>query len=170
MEEKINCLIHNRFDIVKRDVITGEIKEKAEAYNLITNAGWNAIFNGQGTYWYCVSFGNGTAEPQVTDTTLTSRLGYKNGTNVVMDKSQINTTGIIKKTFQIRLEANEYVGSTISEVGTGTDDTSTVFTKALLKDQNGNPLSIVKTNLDIIDIYATLLQTNLQQEGLGRLG
>lgn len=156
MSIELNCFLHNRFDVVVRDKETEKVKERAEAFNIITDYGWGRIINSAGG-WQYIQFGSGTSAPLATDTTLTTRIGGKQGTNVATDLTNLYTTGVIKKTFQIRLEASENVGATISEVGTSRGSaTDSVMTKALLKDQNGNPLSIVKTNLDIIDIYATI--------------
>lgn len=156
MNIELNCSLHNRFDIVVRDKKTEEVKVRAEAFNIITNYGWDRIIN-SAEGWRFIQFGSGTATPLATDTALTTRIGGKAGTNIATDLSNLYTTGIIKKTFQIRLEASENVGATISEVGTSQNSaTASVMTKALLKDQNGNPLAITKTALDIIDIYATI--------------
>ena len=53
------------------------------------------------------------------------------------------------------LNAADYVGQTITEVGIGYTDTN-LATHALLQDMNGNPISITKTDTDVIKIYATV--------------
>lgn len=49
------------------------------------------------------------------------------------------------------------VGQTLTEVGIGySTSSSSLCTHAMLKDANGNQISITKTNTDIINIYATV--------------
>ena len=54
----------------------------------------------------------------------------------------------------------EYVGETITEVGISYYSSSNyLHTHALIKDSEGNPLSINKTELDVVVIYATVFIT-----------
>jgi hypothetical protein len=60
-------------------------------------------------------------------------------------------------TFKTVLNADQYVGETITEVGLSSSNYgSGLCTHALLKDAEGNTISIAKTNTDIITIYATV--------------
>lgn len=153
----INYEIHNEFEIIKRDARTGEIIERAKSYNILLNQFWTMFLSASnGSTLSHIHFGSGTATPVATDKSLTSFLGAKAATNVSQDLSTLETDGIIKKKAQIRLEDTEYVGQTISEVGFGSSTSaSSLRTKSLVKDQNGNPLSIVKGAGEVIDIFAT---------------
>jgi len=68
--------------------------------------------------------------------------------------------------YQIKLEANEYNGSTITEVGlwfrkynSGFGYTNRLATHALIQDAEGHPISILKTDTDVIFINATFYCT-----------
>lgn len=47
------------------------------------------------------------------------------------------------------------MGATITEVGIS-DTTNAINTHALITDAEGNPLSITKTDIDVVVIYATV--------------
>lgn len=155
--------IHNRFDIEVRDAITGELKQRARAYNLICDALWdrllaansNNAWTPQG-YFGPICFGSGSGTPSASDTTLFTQLGYKDISNFDLHDSvdQI-AAGVVYSQASIRLNAEEYVGDTLTEVGIAYDATH-IVTHAMLQDMNGNPISIEKTATDIIDIYATV--------------
>ncbi len=62
-----------------------------------------------------------------------------------------------KVTKKIVLNPEEYVGQTITEVGVAYGSTASyLVTHAMIKDAEGNPLSIDKTDLDVIEVYATV--------------
>lgn len=158
MEKYINAEIHNRFDIVVRDSVTGEIKQTAEAYNIILNKFWDSFLS-SGNYKCTnyIAFGSGTAVPLPTDTALTTPLGVKSSATDSIDISTFYTDGVIKRKRSIRLESAEYVGSAIGEVGFANNNgASYIVTKAIIKDANGNPLIITKGASDVVDIFATL--------------
>ena len=161
-EKKISVSVglHNRFDIEVLDAATGELKQKAQAFNVICDTLWNQIFSSYSNqpainaYFKYILFGSGSGTPAATDTTLFSRLGAKNNwsdyTRVFRPAQSMGYTQAV-----ITLQAEEYVGSTITEVGIGYDSTHCV-THAMLEDMNGNPISITKTDTDVIKIYATI--------------
>lgn len=155
--ENINIQIHNRFDIVVRDGITGEIKQEAKAENILLNAFWtNFIGVNNGMCLNYIHFGSGSATPLATDTTLTTFIAGKICATDVKDFSTFYTDGIAKRKRSIRIEMGEQVGATISEVGFAESATSTKLrTKALLKDVNNNPISILIGATDVVDIFAT---------------
>lgn len=154
--ENINVGIHNFFDIVVSDAETGEIKQKGKAYNILLNAFWAYFLSSSNasTLNY-IHFGSGTAVPAATDTTLTTRIGGLVCLTDAIDDSTYLVDGVLKRKRSIRLEAGAYTGSTISEVGFASSSTTGLRTKALVKDQNGNPLSITIGATDVVDIYAT---------------
>ena len=61
--------LHNRFDIEVLDARTGELKQKAQAFNVICDALWNQIFSSfQGrpatyAYFEYILFGTGSGTP-----------------------------------------------------------------------------------------------------------
>lgn len=150
-----NAKIHNRFDIEVRDAKTGELKQQAQAFNVICDALWTRLFNKQSWFSYII-YGRGTGTPSATDTTLFSKIGssgnlYDHTINV--DDSTDDSIISIRNSLTIDTETAN--GETITEVGIGYDATH-IVTHAMLQDMNGNPVSITKTNTDIIYIYATV--------------
>lgn len=149
MKLKAGVNFHNRFDIVKN----GEWVGFAE--NIILDQMYSKLCNLQ-SYFANIHFGVGTGAPTPTRTSLFSHLGTKAATTEEIIKAF--PTG--KWTRKITLNPEEYVGSTITEVGIAYGSTNTnLVTHAMIKDSEGNPLSITKTALDVIIIYATVFVT-----------
>jgi len=164
MKKKIELMaqLHNRFDIEVRDAATGELKQRARAFNVICDGLWDAIitayssssggyFNGSAYFKY-IHFGSGSGTPSASDTALFSSIGYKE-VSPTLDSDYPN--GIISASASITLQSTEAVGETFTEVGIGKDTTS-VVTHALIEDMSGNPTSFTKTGTDVVIIYATI--------------
>ena len=163
--------IHNRFDIEVIDAKTGEIKQKAKAENVILNRFWNCLAPGwragdriYASYFRYLFYGSGTGTPQSTDSTLFSHVGVK---DFIGNDHYYNTSGytfdyrpaagIYSAKRQTQFSESEAVGVNFTEVGIGYGTASNnLCTHAMLQDMNGNPISILKTNTDIINIYATV--------------
>jgi hypothetical protein len=150
MNVKGNSVLHNRFDIVVSNVETGEVIQKAQAENIILDRMYTRLCNFN-TYFVNIIFGTGTGTPTASRTTLFSRLGYKAAEDVEIVRSYPNSKWVRK----IRLESSEYNGSTITEVGIS-EHTTNINTHAMITDAEGNPLSITKNSLMVVDIYATV--------------
>ena len=147
--------IHNRFDFEVRDAITGELKQQATAYNIVLNQMYTQLVNFL-TYHNNIHFGTGSGTLAATRTTLFTWLGQKASSNEELIKA-LPTSSWKKK---IVLNPEEFVGSTITEVGIGSSATaSSIVTHALLQDSEGNPISITKTSVDVVTIYATVYVT-----------
>lgn len=153
----VNASIHNRFDIEVVDVKTGEVKKKAYAENVILDSWWDALFEADTTLKNPASaiyIGGGQGVPSHTDTDLFRRIGKA--------KVKATTYGFTNSTtyYRIRhsyISETEYVGETITEIGLGDEYSSgKLTTHAMLKDMNGNQISIYKTDTDIINFYATV--------------
>lgn len=150
--------LHNRFDIIKRDGKTGEILGEYFAENIILDHFWTAFHFPNGMDY--IHFGSGTATPTASDVKLTTSLGYKSTSedSTVRDFSKFKSDGVVTVRKTIRLNDTEYNGNTIAEVGLS-DSSSTasnLLTKALVRDQNGNPVTITKSSGDVLDIFATV--------------
>ena len=146
MKIKTGVNFHNRFDIVKN----GEWVGYAE--NIILNQMYNRICNFS-TYFANIHFGTGSGTPTPNRTSLFSHLGTK--TAVVEEKIKAYPTSKVTK--KITLMPEEYVGQTITEVGVAYGSAASyLVTHAMIKDSEGNPLSITKTELDVVTIYATV--------------
>lgn len=153
--------IHNRFDVEVIDAATGEIKQRARGYNIICSTLWQRLFayNAQNHwtpqgYFNYVLYGGGSGTPAAADTELFDLIGYKSASqNRTMTRNV--GSGVIYRQAVVTLEAEDAVGETLTEVGIGYDQTH-IVTHAMLEDMNGNPISIDKTDTDVIKIYATI--------------
>lgn len=150
MNIKGNSVLHNRFDIVVSNVKTGEVIQKAQAENIILDRMYTRLCNFS-TYFVNIVFGTGTGIPTASGTTLFNRLDYKSAEDVEIVRSYPTSKWVRK----IRLESTEYNDSTITEVGIS-EDTTSINTHARITDAEGNPLSITKNDLMVVDIYATV--------------
>lgn len=150
MNIKCNSVLHNRFDIVVSNAETNEVIQKAQAENIVLDRMYTRLCNFQ-TYFVNIVFGTGTGTPTASGTTLFSRLGYKTAINEEIVRSYPNSKWVRK----IRLESTDYNGSTITEVGIS-ETTTNINTHAMITDAEGNPLSITKNDLMVVDIYATV--------------
>ncbi len=148
MKAKVGVNFHNRFDVVKN----GEWVGYAE--NIILDQMYSVICNFEGYWFYRIYFGTGTGIPTPDRTALFSPLGYKTATTDNIVKA-FPTSSFTRK---ITLFPSEYVGRTITEVGIATSG-GRLLTHAMLKDSEGNPLSLTKTDLDVVEIYATVFTT-----------
>lgn len=150
----LKASIHNRFDVEVVDSLTGEVKQTAQALNVICSGLWNRLFS-PATYFNYIFYGGGAGTPSVSDTSLFSHIGYGEISKATYGVDY--STGVYYRKGSIQLAAATAAGKTISEVGIayGTA-TNSLCTHAMLKDMNGNPISIEKTDTDVINIYATV--------------
>ena len=152
----LNCSIHNRFDIEVIDAATGKIKQMAQAENVICNTLWTKLLT-PATYFNYIHYGTGSGTPAAANTSLFTFLGHGTPTTADDVYSLSTSTGVASLRRKITLSETTAVGSTLTEVGIGYSTTAaTLVTHAMLKDMNGNQISIIKTNTDIINIYATV--------------
>lgn len=153
MEQKIN--LHNRYDIEVVDSQTGEMRQKAQAENIILNGAWGQILHSaNGVDWFDkIAYGTGTGMMSVARTALFTPLDEA----VATDSEFVlnNEDNYISHRQKITILENMHVGQQISEVGIKSE-TGVLCTHALIKDMNGNPVVITKTDTDIITIYATV--------------
>ena len=150
MNVKAGVNFHNRFDIEVRDLKTGELKQKGQAENIILDRMYERLCNFN-SYFDYIHFGQGTGTLDPSRNALFNKLGYKSATT----EETIKAFPVSKWTRKITLNPEEYAGYKITEVGIS-DSSSYINTHALVKDAEGNPLSIDKTDTDVIVIYATV--------------
>ena len=169
---KQHAVIHNHFDVIVQDAKSGKIRQTAVAYNIILNRWFHCLTASGGIGWECyhlqyISFGTGTGTPDVTRTSMFSQLGLKAASAI--DTVYDHPTSYVTK--EVRLEAEEYNGSTITEVGF--QDSYSVnrylVTHAFLKDSEGNRIAITKTDSDVVIIRGTFYVT-FTQGGFGTNG
>ena len=152
VEQKVN--IHNRFDVHVDNIETGEHREFV-GHNIILNQMWTRLCAGN-SYFSNIHFGTGTGTPIPAGTGLFSHLGTK----VAVTEETIKALPVSSWKRKIVLNPEEFVGFKISEVGIAFgSDVSSLVTHAMLKDSEGNPISITKTSTDVVTIYATVFIT-----------
>lgn len=155
----VNVGLHNRFDIEVRDAVTGQLRQRARAFNVICDKLWDMLLASSNSNWYMgaysryILFGSGAGTPAASDTTLFTQVGYRAISNHTTSTDVLNGSAYVQTS--VTLQAGDNVGDTLTEVGIGYDTTHCV-THAMLEDMNGNPISIEKTATDVITIYATI--------------
>lgn len=154
MEQKLN--LHNRYDIEVVDSRTGKMRQKAQAENIILNGAWGQILNNTlGSWFNSIAYGTGTGTMSAARTALFAPLSSKVATDSVYTLD--NDNNYVSHRQKIVILENEHVGAQLSEVGIMSSRSGTpLCTHALIKDMNGNPVVITKTDTDIITIYATV--------------
>lgn len=170
LTKECNFSLHNEFKVEVIDAKTGELKQTAQAFNVICNGAWTNMFNlynsGSDHYSnyeaYYIGYGSGTGTPSVSDTDFFHYEGYVQTTDSAHGAyDQYDTRqeylGIIKRTLCRVMTESQENGKTITEVGLmkSYSDRAPIYTHAMLQDMNGNPISIVKTDTDIIKIIST---------------
>lgn len=150
VKANLGIKIHNRFDFDIKDARTGETIQKAQAENIVLDRMYGRLLI-SGTYFGNIVFGSGTGTLDPTRTTLFNWVGSKSASTESLVRSYPTSVW----TRSIRLGVDEYNGQTIREVGIS-NVTTDINTHALITDSEGNPLEVEKTDLKIIDIYATV--------------
>jgi sugar lactone lactonase YvrE len=154
MEIKQNVNIHNRFDVHIDNIETGEHRELV-GYNIILDQMWTRLCGGSSYFGY-IHFGKGTGTPTPERTSLFNHLGTKSA----VTEEIIKALPVSSWRRKIVLNPEEYVGETITEVGIARGSSaSNLVTHAMLKDSEGNPISITKSDTDVVTIYATVFIT-----------
>lgn len=154
----VGAKIHNRFDFYINDkpVAYGESKyQVGMGENIVLNQMYTRLC-ARSSYFVNIHFGTGTGTLSAARTSLFTHLGTKTAVNDAQSKAWPTSYWRQK----IVLNPEEYVGSALSEVGVAFGATSTnLVTHALIKDINGNPITLTKTALDVVTIYATVYVT-----------
>lgn len=168
---------HNRFDITLTDAESGTVRCRARAFNVVCDALWTRLFcTGTddalgGDYFRYIVYGSGSGTPYSFDTRLFARAGaaeLREEDGRRFSCSVDTETDTVSVSGHIRLGTSDAIGVTITEVGIGYDDYH-IVNHAMLEDMNGNPLSVTKTDTDILDITATVfLHFPTNEEGAYR--
>lgn len=161
MQVEIPLKIRNVFTIQIKDAITEEVKREVKAFNTITELFKSTMAGGSSPYTY-ISFGRGTGVPSMADTKLFNAIATITASTDSSDLSQWPT---LKTVRTIRLPAGSYNGENITEVGLGA---SSIYSHAMIVDSEGEPISIQKTSIDIIDIYVTVYIELIDKEENGK--
>lgn len=155
MERVLPARVHNKFEIEVTDAATGELKQSVTCYNIVLNQFFTRLVNRNSKLGY-IFLGTGTGTPVITRTSLFNTLCYISATTVETVKAY--PTSYVRK--KIVLSPSQYVGSEITEVGFGyTNSSGALVTHSMLKDSEGNQIAILKTDTDVLTVYATFYCT-----------
>ncbi|HZK44363.1 MAG TPA: hypothetical protein VFC73_08810 [Syntrophomonadaceae bacterium] len=150
LNTELKTNIHNKFKIEVRNVVTKEIKQEGFAENIVLDRMYTRLMNFNPFFTYIhVGGGTGTLSPD--RTTLFNPVTHK----TAVDDEKIKDYPISSVTKKIEFGTTEQNGKTFTEVGIS-ESTNAINTHALIKDAEGNPLSITKTDIDVVTIYATI--------------
>lgn len=141
--------VHNKMEIFIKNTQTGETEE-ITAHNTIVNSGYQEnLF--RATFHRTLAIGSGTGPTDVTKRSLEKHIAVINhSTSPGASTISADTVRIVTK---FVIPTNAHVGVSISEMGLIGKG---LFNRVLLTDINGNPISIVKTNVMEITIYSTI--------------
>ena len=112
MRAEIKPKFHNRFDIVVTNVETGEVELRGQAENMVLDRIYTRLV-AFSSYFDQIVFGTGSGTMDPTRTTLFNRVGNKSCSTVEL----IRAFPVSKWTKSIRLEATEFNGNILTEVG-----------------------------------------------------
>lgn len=150
LNTELKTNIHNKFKIEVRNVVTKEIKQEGFAENIVLDRMYSRLMSFN-SFFTRIHVGGGTGTLSPTRTTLFSPIANK---EAVVDE-KVKDYPVSSVTKKIQFGTTEQNGKTFTEVGIS-ESTSAINTHALIKDAEGNPLSITKTDIDVVTIYATI--------------
>lgn len=180
--------LHNHFLAEVRDAKTGKLVRRAEAENVVTNAGRQFLasntFEVTNSFMFRCLVGIGTASANPTDTILGSQKTWAN----MATSSQVanpdtafadNSTSVYYRRRKYQFEQG-VANFSLTEVGLSTgggdpgvsQDTTTpqgIMTRALFKDALGNPIAITKTSSQILTVTATVFLVRGSEDSNMRL-
>ena len=150
--------LHNKWKVVVTNTKTGATRE-AVGENIILNQFWTKYLSAANAT--CLSYihvGEGTDTPVATNTKLKTPFASYSSSGNVTDYSHFLSDGYITRQLSCRVEANTYVGKVIAEVGFAYSGATTgsLVTHALLKDMNGNAVTITIGADEVINIFGTV--------------
>ena len=147
--------IHNEFDIEVTDSRTGRVKQTAKAYNIVLDYMFIKLLSKE-IYFNYIAFGDGIGAQDKTRTSLFNCIGIKSAVKVETIRKDFSLASYTKR--KIAILPSEFIGKVFTEVGIGSTSSSTsgLVTHAIIKDSEGNPISITKLGTDLITIYATV--------------
>lgn len=140
------CSGHYRLRVIRAD---GSIKTDLSFDNLITDGGLNYMGNNSGYLLWC-QVGSGTTAPANADTALANRIA---GTNTASNNETIQSTPPYyiaqNRTFVF---ATGTATGNISEVGVGWATSGSLFSRALIRDAQGNPTTITVLDDESLEV------------------
>lgn len=163
MNIKQDVRIHNKFDIEVIDVRTGEVRQRAKAFNVVLDQFFTTHMSRGNAYhagFKSISMGKGSGIPSPSDTGLFSSVSSYTATRSAHGANA--DEGYYYATYKATMTTEQGNGYTYTEIGlwytTGeyASAKGCLATHAMLVDSEGNPMSIKKTDTDVIYITATV--------------
>lgn len=133
----------------------GKLKDKAYAYNLVTNNLWKQFFSSSCAPFLRIHIGTGSGTPSTADRLLFNFLAAADTSRKSINYAYPTSTAVYTATFPASASS---VG-TLTEVGfsrAGSNTDKLLTTHAMLQDSEGNPITINKTDTDTLIVTATV--------------
>ena len=154
----MNIICKNEYTIRKVHADGHETTE-AKFHNVCLQNFYNVLIGrvNYGTQVHSIQFGTGSREPSPSDTSLQSPLwvpGWNDGYNSIISwKKYLNEERHLCYKYTFKIPADQAHVGTVSEVGvaliTGNPGLG-LGTRALILDAEGNPMTITKTDLEVL--------------------
>lgn len=165
MQTGLKFNFNNNYHVELIDTKTDKVKQSGDFHNIVVNNFKSFLAGKSNVLKWCNIFtllvvGSGTTPPAITDTSLANEL-WSTAPSVTMPTTWVDDY-TIRKTVQFTFPANtSYVG-TVTEVGLKNRTSpygaggGVMCTRALLTDSEGQQISFVKTDTDILKITVTV--------------
>lgn len=157
---EIKLGIKGHFTLEKECSITGKREKVADFDNLITDTGLNALgLNGNIHATSYVRVGTGNTSPSVSDSSLVTQFAAtgRYGTPNYSTTRNIST-GEIKTELYYRFNIGTFDSTVLSEIGVGWDtaNTASLFSRALIVDELGEPTTITVLSTEYLYVTYTI--------------
>lgn len=168
MHIKHHMAMEGFYTMVRRNGDTGEEVSRHEFPNIITDIGLDRW--GYSTPINGVMVGSGNATPTTADTTLQAQVAYtgtQEGNSVAVPGTGTGPNYYSSHTRTYRFPQGAAAGN-LSEVGAGWNAGGAlghrVFSRALIRDADGNPTTITVLPNEILDVTYTVRMYHMQGE------
>ena len=149
----------NTYTIYK--FVDGKKQVLAHFHNLITSRMKQQLVANNGMRLHSIWFGDGSAEPSESDTALTHPVwtfSWNYGNIISVERPTLTQDGKWNILCTAKIDATSAYVGTVSEIGlyiTTGSSSMALGTHALIKDAEGNPMTITKTDTEVlyVDIH-----------------
>ena len=161
MKTEAGICLHNKFDFTLIDAKTKKVKGTYTSYNVVLDSFINRI-KGNANYntsnWLILAIAVGTGTGDLS-TSRTNLFAYKDRTSVGVQSVELLDQGINKIVYAGTFSETSAVGN-LTEVGLCNSSPGSydwmLYTHSLITDSEGNPITIEKTDADILHVQATV--------------
>lgn len=150
-----------KFDLKIENVKTGKVTELKNQNNLILNSFFSHIESASSYRFISCLFGSGSQVPAISDTSLQSKVDgrIRTGDHTIgKTANQSIENSIFKREMTCTMTGSqgEIIGN-ISELGLSYGSSeSELFTRALIRDSQGQPTTITLTEFDVLTVVYTI--------------